>query len=135
MSLVKEQNSFLRDVALLILKAQDLGFEVTGGELCRPKELQLVYYNGKKVIEKDNEVYLTNAPIRSTTMNTKHLIRKAIDLNFFKDGVYINDLRMHEAKKILQPIGDYWESLNKKNKWGGNWKTFFDSPHFQRNNY
>jgi hypothetical protein len=47
-------------------------------------------------------------------------------LNFFKYGTPVYD------KAVLQPLGDYWEGLNKKNSWGGNWNTFKDVPHFER---
>jgi peptidoglycan L-alanyl-D-glutamate endopeptidase CwlK len=59
-------------------------------------------------------------------MNSLHLKRCAIDLNFFKDGKLIYDI------KQLQIVGNYWESLHEKNEWGGNWKSFKDVPHFQR---
>jgi hypothetical protein len=47
-------------------------------------------------------------------------------LNFFKGGALIYDI------KVLAPIGAYWESLNTKNSWGGNWNSFKDVPHFER---
>ena len=59
-------------------------------------------------------------------MNSIHLKRCAIDLNFFKDGKLTYDI------PTLKPVGDYWESLHPKNQWGGNWKSFKDVPHFQR---
>jgi peptidoglycan L-alanyl-D-glutamate endopeptidase CwlK len=60
-------------------------------------------------------------------MNSIHLKRCAIDLNFFKDGQIIWD------KGILAPLGAYWETLNLKNRWGGNFKSLVDCPHFERN--
>nr|WP_223154740.1 hypothetical protein [Campylobacter concisus] len=30
-------------------------------------------------------------------------------------------------------MGNYWESLNTLNRWGGNFKNFIDVPHFERN--
>ena len=111
MSLVKEQAAFLLDVARLINKATELGFVVTGGELARTVEQQAIYVK----------------PGRSKTMNSIHLKRCAIDLNFFKDGKLTYDI------PALTPVGEYWESLNsEKNKWGGFWKSFKDVPHFER---
>jgi len=110
MSLVKEQAAFLLDVAKLINFATEQGFVVTGGELYRTAEQQQIYMKTG----------------RSKTMNSLHLKRCAIDLNFFKDGKLTYDI------KQLQVIGNYWESLNEKNEWGGNWKSFKDEPHFQR---
>jgi|SRR3972149_4419026 len=110
MSLVNEQAAFLKDVIKLLEAAYHLGFQVTGGELYRTKEQQ--------------EIYVKNG--RSTTMNSKHLDRVAIDLNFFKDGKLITD------RATLSPLGSYWVSLHPKNQWGGNWNTFKDLPHFER---
>jgi hypothetical protein len=110
MSLVAEQAAFLLDVAKLINKATELGFVVTGGELYRTPEQQQIHVRAG----------------RSKTMNSIHLKRCAIDLNFFKDGKLTYDVA------ALRPVGDYWESLNPKNQWGGNWKSFKDVPHFQR---
>ena len=110
MSLVVEQAQFLMDVCKLVVFATKQGFVVTGGELFRTPEQQ--------------EIYVKTG--RSKTMNSYHLKRCAIDLNFFKGGVLVYD------KTVLQPLGDYWESLNKKNSWGGNWNSFKDVPHFER---
>lgn len=111
MSLVQEQQLFLLDVCRLIVYATSkLGFCITGGELYRTTEQQ--------------EIYVKTG--RSKTMNSNHLKRCAIDLNFFKYGKLVYD------KATLQPVGDYWESLNKKNSWGGNWDNFKDVPHFER---
>ena len=110
MSLVEEQAAFLKDVRKLLAKAEELGFVVTGGELYRTTEQQQIYVNTG----------------RSTTMNSNHLRRCAIDFNFFKDGKLIYDL------VILNPLGLYWRSLDPKNDWGGFWKSFKDVPHFER---
>ena len=64
---------------------------------------------------------------RSKTLNSNHLKRLAIDLNFFKDGQIIWD------KGVLTPLGAYWESLYPKNRWGGNFNSLVDCPHFERN--
>ena len=112
MSLVKEQAAFLLDVAKLINKATELGFVVTGGELARTPEQQAIYVKTG----------------RSKTMNSIHLKRCAIDLNFFtKDGKLTYDI------PALTPVGEYWQSLEPtKNAWGGFWKSFKDVPHFER---
>ena len=110
MSLVKEQAAFLLDVAKLINFATEQGFVVTGGELFRTAEQQQIYMKTG----------------RSKTMNSLHLKRCAIDLNFFKDGKLTYDIKQRRI------IGNCWESLNEKNEWGGNWKSFKDVPHFQR---
>lgn len=110
MSLVAEQQAFLLDVCRLITYATKLGFVVTAKELGRSVEQQ--------------EIYLKTG--RSKTMDSQHLNNTAIDLYFFRNGKLTYDI------KVLGPIGDYWESLSKKNSWGGRWKSFKDVPHFER---
>jgi hypothetical protein len=59
-------------------------------------------------------------------MNSMHLQRLAIDLNVFKDNFLITD------KETLKPLGDYWQSLSPKNRWGGNFTSLVDTPHYER---
>lgn len=110
MSNVAEQAAFLLDVGRLVQKATELGFLVTAGELYRTPEQQ--------------EIYVKTG--RSRTMNSLHIQRRAVDLNFFKDGKLVYD------KHVLAPLGAYWESLNPLNSWGGNGVKLVDTPHFSR---
>ena len=111
MSLSQEQAAFLLDACALIKYATEQGFTVTGGELARTPEQQAIYVKTG----------------RSKTLNSNHLKRLAIDLNFFKDGQIIWN------RPVLAPLGFYWESLHPKNRWGGNFKSLVDCPHFERN--
>lgn len=111
MSLVVEQAAFLLDMGKLVQYATSQGWTVTGGELARTVEQQQIHVKAG----------------RSKTMNSIHLKRCAIDLNFFKNGQLVWD------KTQLAPIGAYWESLHPKNRWGGNFKSLVDVPHFERN--
>ncbi len=107
---ITEQATFLLDVCKLINKATELGFLVTAGELSRTLEQQEIYVKTK----------------RSMTMNSLHIERRAVDLNFFWNGKLTYD------KAILAPLGAYWESLNPLNSWGGNGVKLVDTPHFSR---
>ena len=110
MTKVEQQNAFIKDFARLILMADSFGLTVTAGELMRSQEQQNIYLESG----------------RTTIAHSIHQDRMAGDLNFFKDGV------LTYAKADIQKLGDYWESLNEHNKWGGNWTTFVDTPHFER---
>lgn len=110
MSMVTEQAAFLLDACKLVQFATEQGFTVTGGELYRTTEQQQIYVNTG----------------RSKTMNSNHLKRCAIDLNFIKAGQLVYDIAQLEA------IGRYWESLSPKNSAGMFWKSFKDVPHFER---
>ena len=107
MKLVNIQWEFLQDVVKLLSFIKDNDLIATGGELWRTVEQQRIYVKQGK----------------SKTMNSLHLSRLAIDLNFFSDGNLI---------ECPQMVGDYWESLNVNNEWGGHWR-FRDLGHFQRN--
>jgi len=110
MSNASEQAAFLLDMCKLIQKATEMGFVVTGGELYRSPEQQQIHVKAG----------------RSKTMNSLHLSRRAVDLNFFKDGKLCYD------KATLAPLGAYWESLHPLNSWGGNGVKLVDTPHFSR---
>lgn len=117
MSLVAEQAAFLLDMCTLIQWCTKQGWTVTGGELLRPVEMQKIYVDTG----------------RSKTMDSKHIQKLAMDLNFFKGGEYICTI------EELSLIGHKWEELSPKNRWGGNfdkdWNrpdNFKDAPHFER---
>lgn len=115
MSLVQKQAEFLIHVTQLLQKSYELNFIVTGGELYRTVDQQKLYIQQG----------------RSKTMNSKHLKRLAIDLNFFTQDEN-GKLELTYDKDALQPLGEFWESLHPENKWGGNWRSFKDTPHFER---
>jgi len=110
MNMVSEQAAFLLDVCKLIEHATKEGFVVTGGELYRTPEQQQIYVKSG----------------RSRTMNSLHLQRQAVDLNFFKNGKLTMD------RISLAPLGLFWESLHPLNSWGGNGVKLLDTPHFSR---
>ncbi|HEY9657513.1 MAG TPA: hypothetical protein V6C65_03550 [Allocoleopsis sp.] len=113
-----EQKAFAKDMVVLLQKAWELGYEVTMGECYRTVEQQQIYVRTG----------------RSKTMKSNHMNRTAVDLNLFKDGKLC-------TRDQIKPLGDFWENLNPKNRWGGNWRGlvdegrshFIDSPHFERN--
>jgi len=110
MSLSDEQFEFAQDVTRLFMFLLMSGVKFTIGEVLRTKEQQQIYFDTDK----------------SKTLNSKHLEKKAIDLNFWINGELtfkVEDLRF---------IGEFWGSLNPENKWGGHWK-FRDIVHFERN--
>lgn len=109
MSLSDKQWLFLQDVADLIKYAKDNNIKLTGGELYRTLDQQILYVEAGK----------------SQTTKSNHLRRLAIDFNFFIDG------SLTYKKEDVQILGDYWESLRSGNSWGGNWKSFQDVPHFE----
>jgi peptidoglycan L-alanyl-D-glutamate endopeptidase CwlK len=65
----------------------------------------------------------------SKTMKSKHLIGRAVDLVAYVDG------KVSWEKEDYYPIALAMEraaiELNVKIKWGGDFKSFFDGPHFE----
>lgn len=110
MKLSQHQQIFTQNIALLILRANTLGVNLTFGEAYRTKEQEALYVKEGK----------------SKTMNSYHLKRLAVDFNFFIDGQL---LLRHPSISLL---GHYWESLDLLNNWGGHFSHFYDGGHFER---
>jgi peptidoglycan L-alanyl-D-glutamate endopeptidase CwlK len=106
MKLGQHQEAFSRDIWKLLTHAFRLGYDVRMGEFERPIEMQKIYVKTG----------------RSKTLDSNHVKKLAGDLHFMKAGVLC----------YPKELGDYWESLNPLNRWGGNWKSFKDGPHFER---
>lgn len=99
MTLGEKQREFSRHVALLILKAYELGYEITFGEAWRSPE----------------------EATRRGFPNSLHRDRLAIDLNLFKDGVYLTKTEDHRE------LGEWWEKQHELACWGG---RFNDGNHY-----
>jgi hypothetical protein len=103
MSLRQKQSKFARMVADLIIKAYELGYEVTLGDAYRDPRLH-------------GGVGLKKGYGHSKSC---HKIRLAIDLNLFKDGVFLDKSDDHKV------LGEWWESQG--GTWGG---RFNDGNHY-----
>ena len=111
MTLGQNQEKFTEDLAKLLNYLIKNNYQIRIGEVERTQAQQQIYIKEGK----------------SKTLNSMHLKRCAADLHIFKDNEWL------QSKQELQEIGDYWESLDISNKWGGNFKMFIDTPHFERN--
>ena len=94
MTLRETQNHFARLLPRLLDHAHNLGFEVSLGEAWRSRE---------------EAARLAKAGLG--IVNSLHCDRLAIDLNLFKDGVYLTD------SAAYAPLGAWWESQG--GAWGG----------------
>ena len=104
---VDAQAKFTTDVAKLIQYADSLGYKLTFGEVWRTR------YQQRHNI----------ATGVSWTMNSNHLKRRGVDFNLFVDDFYKEECSYYAI------LGEFWESLDELNVWGGN---FNDAPHFER---
>lgn len=65
----------------------------------------------------------------SQTMNSKHLIGRAVDLAAVVGGEVRWDWPLyHKLARVMKQAA---QELNIPITWGGDWKTFRDGPHFQ----
>lgn len=115
MKLQEQQALFTQDVAKLVQFIAFQGVRVTFGEVYRtPEQAELNASKGIGIVD------------------SLHCKRLAVDINLYKDGIYLfKSSDYHFA-------GKYWESLGKRNRWGGFFtnaqgKPKPDGGHFQRN--
>jgi len=105
-TLRQKQSRFLRMVARLIGQMALLGLEGTIGDAYRDPRLhgavgvKLGYGHPKSA----------------------HKNRLAIDINLFKDGMFLTDVSTEYTK-----LGEFWESLAPDARWGGRFK---DANHY-----
>ena len=123
MTLREKQSLFLKNAAKLILFAYENGYELTGGELLRTKEQQLLYFEGFKLDRIGSNLKLFKTAPKSKTMNSRHLQKLAIDINLFKDGKYLTDA------ESFKPLHEYWKTLHPDNHSGYEWG--WDFNHFE----
>ncbi len=98
MTLSKKQQEFAWDVSHLIKKINAEGYACTFGEAYRtPEQAKLNAIKGIGIA------------------NSLHCKRLAVDLNLFKDGVYL------AGGEHYKQFGEYWCSLNPLNRYGGDW--------------
>lgn len=95
-TLRQKQSRFALGVALLIQKADEMGYSVTFGEAYRTPEQAAL-----------------NAAKGSGISNSLHTERLAIDLNLFKGDRYITDGEGHTE------LGRWWKSLGTDYRHGG----------------
>lgn len=107
MKTYKKQSTFLLNVAKLIIWANENGYELTGGELWRPQEMQDLYLKSGKTKVK----------------HSRHQDRLAIDLNLFVNGEYA------KGREDYKPLAEYWKSLDENNIPGYDWG--WDANHFE----
>lgn len=111
MSAVERQNHFCQSVVILLDWLHKQGYQTTFGEAFRPDFVAKIYaQKGMGIVD------------------SQHCKRLAIDLNIFKNDVYL------QTKEDLQFAGEFWEALSSnglKHRWGGNYHDRPDTDHFE----
>lgn len=101
------QEEFAQSTARLIQKASQLGYGVTLGDAYRSPAQAAA-----------------NAASGAGISNSLHCERLAIDLNLFKDGIYITDDQGHRE------LGAWWKTLGPMYRWGGDFTIRKDFNHY-----
>ena len=105
-------HSDLVRVAILALQYSDVDFGITEG-----------------VRSQDRQKWLF-AQGKTKTLNSKHLRGEAFDI-----VCYNEDGKVTWDRKYYRRVSEYMyraaEELGVTIKWGGDFKTFFDGPHFE----
>lgn len=105
MKLFEVQVAFAKLVPRLIDKAVELGFDVTLGDAYR-----------------DPRVHgAVGVKLGYGHSRSGHKQRLAIDLNLFRDGVFLTSTEAH------QELGEWWEQQHPLARWGG---RFDDGNHY-----
>lgn len=133
MALSDKQKVFTFNIHRLIEFAFKNGFELTFGEVSRPQSQIWLNYYGYDISNNNGVLSLIKRTPTSKTLQSRHYDRLAADFNIFKNGQLINDAA------IIQPLGEFWITLNTENVWGGDWnrnhsvldETFKDPYHFE----
>lgn len=104
-TLREKQSRFAREIPRLIDKAIALGYEVTIGDAYR-----------------DPRVFgALGVKLGYGHPKSAHKNRLALDLNLFRDGVFLDSTEAH------RPLGEWWEAQGEGHKWGG---RFNDGNHY-----
>lgn len=109
----------------------DQGFEVSVGETKRSDEQAEINAIGQQGRERVAELIVVEFPELAKKLinngaangvrNSTHLFQLAIDLNLFKDGVFLSTTEDH------RPFGEWWEQQAPDARWGGRFK---DGNHY-----
>ena len=92
-------------VVKLLNKLLEMGYEYTWGDAYRDPRV-----HGEWGTRKNNSY---------SAAKSTHKQRLAVDINLFKNGVYLQKTEDH------RPLGEYWESIG--GTWGGRWN---DGNHY-----
>lgn len=129
MTLGQKQRIFSRLVGLLLLKAYELGFEVSLGEALRSPEqarrnAETCRHCKLHISEHSDTGHCPKGPTKFRAVgiaDSLHCSKLAIDLNLFKNGHYL------QASKSYTLLGEWWEKQHELCRWGG---RFGDGNHF-----
>lgn len=89
-------------------------------------EIDFKVLEGVRTLERQKELYARKV---TQTLNSKHLTGDAVDLGALKDGQITWDKQSYVT--VAKAMKQAAKELQVNIRWGGDFKTFFDGPHFE----
>lgn len=89
-------------------------------------ELEFVVIEGLRTAQRQAALVKAGA---SHTLNSKHLIGRAVDLAALVDGDVRWDWPLYEHLGMIMKVAA--SDVGVRITWGGDWVTFRDGPHFE----
>jgi len=132
MSRMIEQWAYLRDEARLIEFIYQSEYTAVGGERQRSFATQQQKYDAglSKAKPGQSQHQKCQASDFDFFDETGKWLDVPVKSNFPDEVSYLLAIKTHKEK--IKPFGDYWESLDPHNFWGGNIKGLYDPGHFER---
>jgi len=117
--------SYFEKAKEIFEKNSDFKVIISQGIRTEAEQLEL-FKKGRKEIG-GKWVIIDKKNVITYTIKSKHLKGEAIDIAFIKDK---------KCDWSVSLFKDFWEIINKLDdlkviKWGGNWSSFKDYPHFE----
>lgn len=121
-------------VSKLLIQAELQGYRMSLGECTRSDEQAVINSlgsQGRDVAAK--LVYnafpklaaaLVNNGKNNGIINSVHQLGLAVDINLFKDGVYLTSSEDH------RPFGEWWKAQHPLARWGGDFRPKPDGNHY-----
>lgn len=121
-------------VALLVLEAKRQGYRCSMQEAARSDEQAIINSLGQQGRDAVARLIYTAFPRLAEALvnngknngvvNSVHSVGLAVDLNLFRDGIYLSSSEDH-AK-----LGAYWKTLHPLARWGGDFRPRPDGNHY-----
>lgn len=97
--------------------------------VCRAIELTEVDFGITEGLRTKERQALLVADGKSQTMNSKHIVGRAVDVVAYIDGKVSWDKEHYVT--ISKAFKQAAKELNVTIRWGGDFKSFFDGPHYE----
>jgi peptidoglycan L-alanyl-D-glutamate endopeptidase CwlK len=92
----------------------------------RRSEIDFLVAEGVRTLERQNQLFNEG---RTKTLNSRHLTGHAVDIYPLRGGALSHKPEDYEA--VVDAMREAAKLLGVPLRWGGDWKTFIDKPHWE----